>query len=196
MEKFYKAFSYNHKFLNNVKSNSAKEYHGIIDALTLNYKAIYPAGKKAVIAKSDMNDKVRSDFNYSMDHIYYCSIYNTTFTALELFLYRFLIEKLNNTTIKSRKDIESYLKKKYRYRYISFQNLNYVSDYYNDELQIDLKKYDSFNLLSKTLLQLRHDSTHNLGLINEEEFIPMEEFKLDFLLPNQMGFVRYIDNYF
>ncbi|OLS02259.1 hypothetical protein [Tissierella creatinophila] len=196
MEEFYKGFLYNHELLNNVKSESAKVYLGIIDMITLNYKAVYPIGKKEIIVKSSMDDKTNDDFNYSMDHVYYCSIYNISFTALELFLHRFLIEKLNNTTIRSRKELESYLKNKYGYEYISFQNLYYVNTYYKRELKINLKRYNGFKFLSDKLLQLRHDSTHNLGLINGKEFIYMNELKLEILLPTQMALVRYIDDYF
>lgn len=196
MDKFYEGFLYNHEFLKDVSSESAEFYLGIIDMIILNYKSIYPTGKEGIISKTDMDFNTVYDLNYSMGHVYYCAIYNITFTALELFLHRFFIEKLNNNNIKSRKELENYLKRKYRYKHISFQNLRYVNTYYKKELEIDLQKYDGFSFLSEKLIQLRHDSTHNLGLINSEEINYMDEFKLEIVLPMQMGLVRYIDNYF
>lgn len=195
--KLFEWTKYKEEFKKDVTSEAANMYFGALNSLAINYKIIYPLGITNFFNSELYKDKEeeRGEFAYVSNHIYYSSIYNMSFTLLEVFLWRFLIEKLNDPKIKARKELETHLegmyKRKYKEEYkekkihISFQNLYSVSMYYKDKLGIDLKKYFNFKRLSNDFINLRHGSTHNFGIKNEKEFQPISMLALEVVIPGR-----------
>lgn len=196
MDSYKESLKFLSEYRDRAKSESAKFYYSLVDMLSMNYKLIYPIGKREVCTTMNMDEEARNSFDRVVDHIHYSAMYNMSFSILEYFNCSFFIEKINKESIKTRADAERYLKRKYGYKLISFQNLRQVSKYYSDELDINLKNFDMLDFITDILIKDRHNSAHSIGIINDQQFIQMELWNLNIVIPMQIFLVDYIDEHF
>lgn len=159
----------------NSKSNACNFFlNSICSGVVLNI-IFYKIGSKNFISKSSHQEELKIVSEY----FYYRAFYNYLFSLLESFLSAFLIECISNENVNNRDQLNDYLKDKYKYKYISYQNLKYVSSYYFKELNIPIREYKQYNILEMKMEQ-RHINTHNLGFV-DKKFLSGQWSFLNFL---------------